>query len=96
MGRGRIGARWARRRARFRWQRHRQQLLTLVDARPARVHRVLDDAFELDSRLAQLEPVVRDAGEIEQIVDEPDQLAKLALHRFPGLMQLLAVARALP
>src|SRR5690606_3651002 len=46
----------------------------LVEKRARLLERALDDRAERDSGLAQLEPALRDARALEQIVDEPREL----------------------
>ena len=61
-------------------QRHLQLVAGRVGERTRRFDRLLDHRRELDAALAQLEPIVGDAVQIEQVVDQPHQLSQLPLH----------------
>ncbi len=66
---------------RFVGQRHAQGVLSGLGQRPRCFQRLLQHRGQLDRLRAQFEPVVRDAVQVEQVVDQSHQLRQLALHR---------------
>ena len=52
-----------------------------VHERPRRMNGLLNDRRQLDASPAQLDAVVRNATEVEQVVDQPDELRQLPIHR---------------
>jgi hypothetical protein len=60
------------------WRQH-EIVAPGVDHRPTGLDRVGDHRRELDPFLAQLDLALRDAADVEQVVDEMDELAQLAL-----------------
>ena len=76
---------------RFRRQRHVHRVAGLLGEGSGRFHRLVDHRSELDPAFPKLDTVVRDAAQIEEIVDEPHELSKLPLHHVDGLRNHLPV-----
>jgi hypothetical protein len=53
-----------------------------LDERPARLYRGLDHGSERDPLLAQVDLAARDARDLEQVIDQANHVADLALHHF--------------
>ena len=77
-------------------QLHPELVAERLGERAGRFDRLLNRGRELDAARPQLEAVVRDAVQVEQIVDQPNHLPELPLHRVARATDGAVVVRALP
>jgi hypothetical protein len=69
---------------RLRRQRDAQFEAALVDEGAARLDRPVDDLGQLDAPVAKLQRVARDAGDVDEVVDEPRQVVHVTLDEVPA------------
>ena len=72
---------------RLRRQRHRQFMLTLVEERADRRHRIFRHDAHCNRFLAKLNPARGDARDFEQFINDPCQLPHLPLNDAGGLLK---------
>ena len=65
----------------------------VVEHRPARFDRRLDDGAEIERPLADFDDAARDARHFEQVVDETIEVMNLPLHHLAGLLRARIIER---
>ena len=64
-------------------------VLALIDERSDGLDRLLDDRFDVQQLVPQLDLAVDDARDVEQVVDEPTQMLDLPLNDLLAPAQVL-------